>query len=412
VGWTSVDFSAAFLEGLQREGVRAPFRPTSEVGGRPLITPLEPDELLAIVRLAAKLEIGLIPRGGGSQDAWGYPVADPAVIVDMRRLSGVLMHNPADLTLRVRAGTTLGALNDALRTHGQCVPLEAVHPEVSTIGGLVVGDQVGPCQIAYGAPRDIVLGLSAIDGAGRPFHTGGNVVKNVSGLDIGKLFIGSYGTLGFVTEVACKVRPMPAVVTVYCVRVQDAARALELLQGDVGALPVGSVLSRDSDGWILAFRLEGSPGEVAAARMRLDTAFQGAVVVSDAEEHFAIPTDCSGGVGLRLHVPQSGMPWWEITERFLPGARMVFWPGNGWLHLCWGPPDVLDKAGSQLGEFAKAAEDAGATLLLTHCSEAVCDRAGLDPWGTGGRVPPLAAEIKRAFDPDRRMSPGRFSGRL
>ena len=420
VGRTAAELLARLREGLTKIGSRATVAPLPEARLPGIITPaiavapVDADDLRVVIGAASEFGLALVPRGAGTQDTWGHPIQRPAVVVDMRRLTGLIAYTPGDLTLRARAGTTLREINTLLRPHGQFVPLEAPGPD-ATLGGLVAGDQCGPCRSAYGAPRDLILGLSVIDGSGRAFRTGGNVVKNVSGLDIGKLLIGSFGTLGFITEVACKVRPLPAVTAHWGLEWPQDQPALALFADGLGVAPAGVVLHGDGDGCRLILRLEGSGAEVGAQRSRLEAIAGRGRPLADAAEVFASLAATAaepGAIRLRVSVGSDPRPVWEAASRCLPGCARTLWSGAGLLHLRWTAPDSADAASAGLRAFGLAAAAAEATVVVAECPSELRERAGLDPWGAAGPLAAVFDRIKGAFDPDRRMAPGRFVGRL
>ena len=128
---------------------------------------------------------------------------------DLSALNRVLEHKAEDMTARVEAGVTLAALQAHLAARGQWLPLDPPNPERLSIGALLASNPSGPRRFGYGAIRDYVIGLTAVLPDGRVIHSGGNVVKNVAGYDLMKLFIGSRGSLGVIVEAILKLRPLP-----------------------------------------------------------------------------------------------------------------------------------------------------------------------------------------------------------
>jgi FAD/FMN-containing dehydrogenase len=124
-------------------------------------------------------------------------------------MNRIIEHEPADLIAVTEAGTRLLDFNEALRTKGQWLPLDAPDDGKATIGGAVATGVTGPQQSAYGRPRGSVIGMKVVLSDGSIIKAGGRVVKNVAGYDLCKLFTGSYGTLGVITEVNFKLRPVP-----------------------------------------------------------------------------------------------------------------------------------------------------------------------------------------------------------
>lgn len=124
--------------------------------------------------------------------------------------AGVVSHDPAEMLVRVGAGTTLAELSDAVRAGGQMVALDAADAGCSSVGGLLAVGQSSLLRLRYGAVRDSVLELRYVDHAGRLVRAGAPLVKNVTGFDLCRLMVGSLGTLGLVGEVVLRCFPLPA----------------------------------------------------------------------------------------------------------------------------------------------------------------------------------------------------------
>jgi glycolate oxidase FAD binding subunit len=152
-------------------------------------------------------------RGGGTKLGWGAPVAAPEVEIDMRAHDRVLEHNAGDLTAVVQAGVPLARLQEELAAHGQMLAIDPPLVEGATIGGTIATGDSGPLRHRYGAPRDLVLGMTVALGDGTLARTGGKVIKNVAGYDLAKLFTGSFGTLGVILDVSLRLHPRPATAT-------------------------------------------------------------------------------------------------------------------------------------------------------------------------------------------------------
>jgi glycolate oxidase FAD binding subunit len=147
----------------------------------------------------------VVAVGGRTQFDVGGPVSGAAR--DVRAPIGVMEHEPAEMTVRVRAGTTVADLDDALGEHGQCVAVPAF--EGATVGGVVAVGHSGIRRLGWGPVRDTVLEVRYVSADGCLIKGGGPTVKNVSGYDIPRLFVGSLGTLGIIAELVLRTRPVP-----------------------------------------------------------------------------------------------------------------------------------------------------------------------------------------------------------
>ena len=138
-------------------------------------------------------------------------VARRRVVLSTSELRGIEVYEPADLTLTAAAGTPLAELEAALGEHGQFLPFDPPQVSSRTLGDLVATGDGGPLSSSYGAPRDHVLGVTMVTGAGTVLKLGGRVMKNVAGFDLVRLVVGSRGSLGVVVSACIRVFPRPAV---------------------------------------------------------------------------------------------------------------------------------------------------------------------------------------------------------
>ena len=149
--------------------------------------------------------------GGGTKLSWGRPPVPEAVELSTRRLDNVVEHNAGDLTAVVQAGVRLA---DAQALFAEAEQMLALDPplgagEAATIGGLVATADSGPLRHRYGGVRDQVIGIRAVLADGSVIRSGGKVIKNVAGYDLGKLFAGAFGTLGVIVEISLRLHPVP-----------------------------------------------------------------------------------------------------------------------------------------------------------------------------------------------------------
>lgn len=192
-------------------------------------TPGSGEELAAVLRVAAARGAAVAPWGGGTQQTIGAPPARLDLVVRTDRLDRVLIHEPADLTLSVEAGMTLGALRAYLARHGQMLPVDPPLPDRATIGGLIATAADGPRRLGYGTLRDLLIGIAVADAGGHVTKGGGMVVKNVSGFDMMKLYLGSLGTLGVIVSANFKLLPAPPLAGSVLCRFGNATTAFRFL---------------------------------------------------------------------------------------------------------------------------------------------------------------------------------------
>lgn len=171
--------------------------------------PASEKEVSQVLRVAQASGSLLVPLGSGTKMAKVRLEGRLKTLLLTERLSGIVDYDCDNLTITVRAGTKLGQVSDILRENNQRLPLDPFLFGQSTIGGVVATASSGPLRYRYGSVRDLVLGLRVVLPTSVAIKCGGKVVKNVAGYDMPKLFIGSYGTLGVITEVTFRLYPLP-----------------------------------------------------------------------------------------------------------------------------------------------------------------------------------------------------------
>jgi len=187
----------------------------------------------------------------------------PDGVRQVRADSGIVAYEPAEMTVRVKAGTAVAELSAALAEHGQLVPLDPRVPERATVGGVLSTGESGVRRLRYGPVRDTLLEVRFVTAAGRMAKAGGPVVKNVSGFDLCRLMVGSRGTLGVIAEVVLRVQPVPAT-SRWLMGAGDPFEARRRLFRPSAILWDGDMT------WVL---LEGHPADVAAEASVLGPGF-------------------------------------------------------------------------------------------------------------------------------------------
>jgi glycolate dehydrogenase FAD-binding subunit len=191
---------------------------------RLLAAPASAAEAAGMLGWAAEQRLAVATRGGGTRSGLGNVPRGLDLVLSTEKLSGVVEYEPADLTITVGAGTPLDDVQRALAERGQFLPLDPAAAGGSTIGGVVATNASGPARLRYGSARDLLIGSQVATALGTVARAGGKVVKNVTGYDLNKLYIGSLGTLAVLTELTFKVQPRP-----------EAERTLVAQFADVGS---------------------------------------------------------------------------------------------------------------------------------------------------------------------------------
>jgi len=478
-------------------------------------------EASELLRTAAAHDLAVVPRGGGSKLGWGAPPRRVDLIVDTSGLDRVLEHAAGDLVVRAQAGVTLAQLGEVLAGAGQQLALDpppvplavartrggsgagaaagseapsgangaapqwrgatiggrlatGARPSAAaapagasapspwlgaTIGGTLATGAAGPRRLRYGTPRDLLIGITVVRADGTVAHSGGKVVKNVAGYDLGKLFTGSFGTLGLIVEAVFRLHPRPAsasYVTVDCDGPDEAYRAVAAAAGSELA-PSAIELDRPARGQPVrvAVLVEGDP-DGTAERTGLMRALlgRGAATQPSAPGWWGWPANGNGRSGRGQHAeaqPGDARPGGAADAGAGTLIRIGFWAAGlpqilravdaaalaagldpavggsaaaGVIYAAAGPdadPAAVAAFVSGLrGALARGDGDARpapapvpdgppvlASAVVVHAPPRARDL--MDLWGP---VPSLSLmrAVKDQFDPGHRMAPGRFAG--
>ena len=260
--------------------------------------------------------------GHASRRALGETV-QAAAVLDLSKLAGVVVYEPNELILTVKAATPLADIELLLAEKGQHLAFEppafgalwGQKRRRGTIGGALATGLGGPRRFQAGGPRDHLLGFKAINGFGEAFAAGGRVVKNVTGFDLPKLMAGSYGTLGVLTEVTLKVLPGPAERLTLVYRGRDESEGLSLLRRAAGSsAPVTGAAYLAGEALL---RLEGPAAAVDAQAVRLAQVVGAADDVLDEDQTLALWASIAGA-GL---FADSKAPVWRVSAPPASGAQ-------------------------------------------------------------------------------------------
>ena len=390
-------------------------------------SPASTAEASALLAAAAAHDLTVVPRGAGLGLGWGLPPASCDLVVDLSLMGSVIEHAAGDLVARVQAGATIGHLAAVLAQAGQQLALDA--PAHATVGGVVATGTAGPRRFRYGAPRDLLIGLTAVRADGVVAHSGGKVVKNVAGYDIGKLFSGSQGTLGVITEATFRLHPLPAAVAYVTAEFGAGDRAgTAAVAAAAGSALVPSAVELD---W---------PGG-SSRPLRVGVLVEGtAAGVADRAKRMSELLAAAGGAPMVATSPTAPPRWGQLPSSSMV-IRTTFWVGKlsgvldalvaaaedagvrpavsgpagaGALYACLGPRTEDDAA----ARFARGLRERltsgsgvssgprGSVVVLTAPPAVL---AAVDAYGPVAGAALMRA-VKDQFDPGYRMFPGRLAG--
>jgi glycolate oxidase subunit GlcD len=218
-------------------------------------------EIMEKIQKATSQNLAVMPVGSGTFSQFGNLPNTQTQTVTSLSLADVIEYDPPNQVITVGAGMSLTALQEQLKTNNQWLPVRPpFFGSSSTIGSLVALAACGPERMAYGAPRDLLLGLRYIDSRGRQVTAGGRVVKNVAGYDMTRLITGSAGTLGFISEATWRVSTIPercAAITATGSPDACAATALEIVQSKLSPIYVTCLPENGSGDWKIVVGFEG-----------------------------------------------------------------------------------------------------------------------------------------------------------
>ncbi|MEW5977437.1 MAG: FAD-binding oxidoreductase [Acidobacteriota bacterium] len=423
--------------------------PEFEIDGvqpRYAVAPADPGEVGEVLRQAQSHKLSVIPFGSGTKRDWGNLLRGYDVAVSTSRLDRVSEYEPQDLVVKVQAGCRLSVLQKALAPDRLWLPLDPPRSQEGTLGGLVATRASGPSRFGYGTIRDYLLGLTVVQADGTKTKFGAKVVKNVTGYDLCKLYAGSFGTLGVMTDFYFKLKPMPpfcSTVVVLVKQPSDGSPAVRQLFSSplmplcfewlspeaFSVLNDKLALVEGRTGFAFFLRFGDVEKAVRWQIQELERLWEpfcakGVVMSSDSAEQ-----DYLWGL-LREDQPflRSGLTWAKIRISALPsdlteisteiqefraawGGEVLFkaHAGNGVFQVYCGSAD-LERDGMQLAEYIGGLRQ----RLKAQRGSAVLEWAPrwlkerIDVWGLDSKERILMQRIKARYDPTGILNPGRF----
>ncbi|HEY1233184.1 MAG TPA: FAD-binding oxidoreductase [Candidatus Binatia bacterium] len=378
--------------------------------------PANEEQLSTALRLCAEHEAAVIPWGGGTAMVLGNAARRLDVVIGTEHLARIIDHDHANLTVSAESGVVFGRLQSQLANRHQFAPLEPPFPDCATIGGIIATNLNGPRRSYYGSVRDLVIGIKVVLIGGEKIKAGGKVVKNVAGYDMCKLFVGSLGTLGLVSEATVRLAPLPE--TSGTLVVSGAFADTQQFVSELGRsrlLPSAVILRVEGSHWQVTTRLEGFTETVARSARDLG--------------------GIAGRLGLKPQIlsPEEQGAVWRSIENFPLQSRLVFrvtlpraelfpflqtistWKnvtivadaiaGTAWVTAA---PSLT--ASQRFLELASMARDRrGHAIIFSAPIEL---KRGVEVWGEAPATVSLMRGIKHQFDPKGLLNPGRFLGAL
>jgi glycolate oxidase FAD binding subunit len=408
-----------------------------------VVSPGSEEEVAAALGRATELGLAVVPCRNGTKLPIGNTPKRYDVALCLREMNRIWHYEPADLTVTVETGMKLADFQRFVGKAGLWLALDPPFEAKASIGGILAANSSGPSRFLYGQARDLTLGMSVATSEGKVIRTGGRVVKNVTGYDLSKIFIGSFGTLGVITQASFKLSPLPALRASFRIRGQELLQIREFRRQVVRSpLGVQALEFVDERAGRLAFEGQGLGGigkgpelwiqvagvERAVARTRQE---MGRLAQAVGAECQSIEQDEAGAVWSRLRdfpvwlperYPQvtllrAGLPP-GVSEEFIAGSASAVEAaggrgavfahlGSGIVRLCLLEPPGEDLA-ALIGQLREAAVRLEGSLILERASEEL--KGQMDVWGEAGDALGVMRQMKAAWDPTNTLSPGRFVG--
>ncbi len=375
--------------------------------------PRKAHELRAVMEEVAARKLAVVVRGAGTKIAWGGIPSRLDAVIDVSGLDRVTEHVVGDLVVRVEPGMRLANLQATLEQVGQRLSIDEVMAG-STIGGIVATGLSGPRRLAFGGVRDLLIGVSVIRADGQLARAGGKVVKNVAGYDLCKLYTGSYGTLGVISETVFRLHPVPAAAAWVSAQLADENAATKAALGLLSSQLAPVALELD---W-----------PATNGPIELSVLFEG--LTGSVEQRCGIAL---GMVGASAAIRSSAPPWWAT----LPGpttlkatttisgvrdalrsvavaagsgaitASIRCSPGLGILYIGLSEDSEPEMVDYLLRRLRDHFQKTGGSVVVLRASAEI--RAAVDVWGPVGALE-LMRRVKANFDPAGLLAPGRFVG--
>lgn len=370
-------------------------------------------ELAEALRDAAAAGRSIALAGNSTKRRMAGPVECADVAVTTVSLRGVLQYEPRDLTISVAAGLSWCEFTHVLAENRQMVPLDPPFADGATVGGVISANSSGPRRRLYGTARDLVIGMTFATLEGKLVKSGGMVVKNVAGLDMAKLMIGSFGTLAAIAVVNFKLQPMPEVERSFLMPFASLAEAIaarnvilkgELQPAAIDLLNPAAARTLGNSTWLLALRAGGN-GAAVQRYEREFADFTDALAFED-ERQRTLWSHIENFTPRFLAAHEDGavvrasctLKDAETVMRSFPGAAVAR-AGSG---VCYGYFERSQGA----ADWLAGVPPSGCKAVIEFASEGSQRR--LDLWPSPGGDFEIMKRVKHLFDPRNLLNRGRL----
>ena len=396
---------------------------SSQLPTPPLVIANSEKALAEVVAIAHKNHWSIIPCGQSSKLSWGGLPRNINFYLSTRHLNQIIDHAVEDLTVTLQAGVSLSDLQKQLQRHNQFLPIDPAYPETATLGGIVATADTGSWRERYGGVRDLLIGISFVRADGEIAKAGGRVVKNVAGYDLMKLFTGSYGTLGIITQVTFRTYPLPS-----------AATSVILTGNSDNLIPVAQILRNSTFTPTRADLLSPSVVEKLNLGNGCGLIVQFETIIESIEKQIQQLSAIAQSSSLeitRLQQENEKSLWNQLKSLASPSL-----PENRITCKIGLLPTATRELFQQLPHqtYAIIHNKSGLGKLILHSEQPLSDlqtlrdyceknkgfltileapqtiKQQIDPWGYSGNALTLMKQLKQQFDPKNQFNPNRFVG--
>ena len=377
------------------------------------VAPSSTEEVSAVLKYCDEHHIVVTATGRGTKLGWGNPVS-AAVLVDLSRLTGVSEHSWQDLTATVAAGTTWEDMQSSLAQHHQRVALDPLFAQRATVGGVLAANDSGLLRMKYGSLRDLILGMTIVLADGTIAQTGGKVVKNVAGYDLPKLLTGSFGTLGLITEATFRLHPVAQHTAAFTVRSLDVASLADLMTAVLKANMSLEAMQLRTETLAYALDLQfASLPEVLREHEERLRSLAPTLAIEPADAGILNARDLLFTNTEATILKITALPS-KLAAIVAGVAQLAQLPDHA-AQCVADPVGIVTVALTASAEqLSLIVEDLRARLAGVGGAVVVLQRGALpqtmDPWGPAPAPLEIMRSIKREFDANHILNPGKFVG--
>ncbi|MDQ2899424.1 MAG: FAD-binding oxidoreductase [Acidobacteriota bacterium] len=380
--------------------------------------PQSPEELAEALGAAASAKRTITLGGQFSKRRMAGAVAESETVVTTTGLARILKYEPRDLTISVEGGALYADVSRLLAQNKQTIPLDPPFSETATIGGVLASNGSGPRRRLYGTARDLVIGMKFATLEGKLVQSGGMVVKNVAGLDMGKLMIGSFGTLAAIAIANFKLLPMPVVERTFLLSFDSLNAALTARDSVLrsvlqpAAIDLLNPQASGSSAFVLALQMGGNAATVDRCERELSRLGEMRALAEGEEGDFwrrirnftpdFLAAHADGAV-VRVSCTFTGMREAIASFDCALNCPVIARAGSG---VCYGYFADTEAAVS----WMTAAGKKGWKAVIEFAPE--LRKAELDLWPSPGADFEMMRKIKHMFDPNRLLNRGRLYNRI